>query len=356
MTIACYRLPYSDHYTKIESERSPLILSSIEEIGGKQGYVVAPFHDGSIILIHPDTITTHTISGNVPHGASAITPQSCGNVPHGVSVWQTSPLTRHYETAFAAFHDAVASGTFRKLVLARTAEATCTEAPMTLFERACQMYPRLMIQLFSTEETGTWLIASPEILLEGQGDTMHTVALAGTMPYTEGYLEWSEKNKKEQHVVEEYILNTLSAFSNDIVKDGPVTMRAGDLAHLRTDFRFHINKENTLGQLLASLHPTPAVCGLPKEAAKQFILTHEGINREYYSGFAGPVNINDETHLYVSLRCAKLNVQMSTNEIVSVGDSPALTLFAGGGIMPDSQCLCEWQETENKMKTIANVL
>ncbi len=344
MTIACYRLPYSDHYTKIESERSPLILSSIKEIGGQQGYVVAPFHNGPIILIHPDTITTHTISGLVPHGAFVWQPTSLLPPLSGFSrcFYQAERLKEHYEAAFAAFHDAVTSGTFRKLVLARTAEVPCEKDPMTLFERACQMYPRLMIQLFSTEETGTWLIASPEILLEGQGDTMHTVALAGTMPYTEGYLEWSEKNKKEQHVVEEYILNTLSAFSNDIVKDGPVTMRAGDLAHLRTDFRFHISKGNTLGQILASLHPTPAVCGLPKEAAKQFILDHEGICREYYSGFAGPVNINDETHLYVSLRCAKL--------------SEKAELFAGGGIMPDSQCLSEWQETENKMKTIANVL
>ena len=98
-----------------------------------------------------------------------------------------------------------------------------------------------------------------------------------------------------------------------------------------------------LGKVVDALHPTPAVCGLPKAEAMLFIARHEGIRRDYYSGFAGPVGINGETHLYVSLRCARL-------------EGRTMTFFAGGGIMPESRCEEEWMETEAKIKTIAHVL
>ncbi len=82
---------------------------------------------------------------------------------------------------------------------------------------------------------------------------------------------------------------------------------------------------------------------MPKAEAREFVLQHEGMDRKCYSGFAGPVGIDNETHLYVSLRCAQLF------------DGYAV-LYAGGGIMPGSQCAQEWGETEQKMKTIGNVL
>ena len=98
-----------------------------------------------------------------------------------------------------------------------------------------------------------------------------------------------------------------------------------------------------IGKLVGRLHPTPAVCGLPKDVARDFIMANEGQERKYYSGFAGPVGINGETHLYVSLRCAEL------------GDG-TITAYAGGGIMPESTCTAEWRETEMKMYTILTSL
>lgn len=344
LSYAFYRLPYADTYTLVESEQEPLILDKLDGVGDTPGFVIAPFRlseEHPALLILPDSITTRRL---VP-----------GSEKPGQSVPPSADPSPRYAAAFSAFHSAVESGDFLKLVLARNSAMTLNSDPdlsdpmavRALFERACRLYPRLMVMLFSTPVSGTWLVASPEILLDGKGHSLHTVALAGTMQFQEGLVDWSEKNRQEQNIVEKYIEGTLAQVSDDVLKDGPVTMRAGNLVHLRTDFRFHLNGSLTLGHLVSKLHPTPAVCGMPKKEAAAFIMENEGMDRRYYSGFAGPVDIQGETHLYVALRCA---------ELTSSADGTAATLYAGGGIMPDSDCVSEWMETESKMKTIQNVL
>ena len=116
-------------------------------------------------------------------------------------------------------------------------------------------------------------------------------------------------------------------------------MRAGRLVHLRSDFLFTLPDTGRLGELLNVLYPTPAVCGLPKDAARDFIRRNELAPRQYYSGFAGLLQPTGETHLYVSLRCMRLR-----------GDD--CTLFAGGGLLADSEMSTEWDETEAKMETM----
>lgn len=338
---AYYRLPYTDRYTEIESDASPLILHSLEEVGKEAGFCIAPFeiggsHEGAghpILLIRPDRISVLDIP--------ALNEATDKEQPEA-DICDTADAD--YAQVFGLFHKAIQDGRFRKLVLARHKTMACSfsssrELHKQLFWRICHSFPRLMIMLFSTPESGTWIIASPEILTEASADTFHTVALAGTMPYREGYAEWSEKNKAEQHIVELYIEKTIEPIAKEIVKDGPYTMRAGHLVHLRTDFRFKVAGDNALGRIISRLHPTPAVCGLPKEEARLFILRNEGQDRRYYSGFAGPVGIGGETHLYVSLRCAELSEN-------------GITAYAGGGIMPESDCSSEWMETEMKMRTI----
>jgi isochorismate synthase len=95
--------------------------------------------------------------------------------------------------------------------------------------------------------------------------------------------------------------------------------------------------------MLQLLHPTSAVCGMPKEESLAFILMNEGYNREFYSGFLGQVNFRDETHIFVNLRC------------MQIFDTSAY-LYAGGGITAHSQPQKEWQETIYKMQTLLNVL
>ena len=341
---AFYRLPYKDKYTSITSNQDAEILYSYEEMGEKTGFIISPFSPSAecpVLLIHPYKVCDNPIPINEePQGLETCEGKgACKEKDCQVEKECLEGVSENYQSAFEAFHAKVADHTFRKLVLSRTKEMDicCEGDAKELFLRTCRTFPRLMVMLFHTQQSGTWLIASPEILIERTEDAWHTVALAGTMPYREGYAEWSVKNKAEQFIVEEYISQTLIPFAKNVIKDGPVTMRAGNLAHLRTDFRF---QGKNLGALVAALHPTPAVCGLPKHEAMKFILDTEPHNREYYSGFAGPLNISGSTHLFVSLRCCKI-----------LGER--IRLYAGGGIMPDSTCEAEWLETEQKMKTIS---
>ena len=131
--------------------------------------------------------------------------------------------------------------------------------------------------------------------------------------------------------------------ADNIQEEGPRTVRAANLVHLRSDFTFTILNNARVGNVLQLLHPTPAVCGLPKKEAYDFILANEHTPRLYYSGFMGPLNLSSTTHLFVSLRC----MQIADNQY---------RLYAGGGLLKDSVEEQEWQETEAKMETMRRVL
>jgi isochorismate synthase len=155
-------------------------------------------------------------------------------------------------------------------------------------------------------------------------------------------LTWSTKNIQEQRIVATYITECLEQFTSDFREEGPRTVRAANLVHLRSDFTFRLSDHAHIGNLLQALHPTPAVCGLPKREAFQFIVRNEHTPRRYYSGFMGPLG-TAETHLYVSLRC--MNIEHDTCH-----------LYAGGGLLKDSILEQEWQETEAKLETIRKVI
>ena len=101
--------------------------------------------------------------------------------------------------------------------------------------------------------------------------------------------------------------------------------------------------DGEVGRVLSALHPTPAVCGIPKQAALEFILNNESHERKYYSGFCGPLNMDGATHLYVSLRCMEIMDNVCR-------------LYAGGGLLIDSEEKREWEETKIKLNTMLNVL
>ena len=261
------------------------------------------------------------------------------------------PLTSYYKVDFANYHSQLKNDTFRKIVLARCADEKTEEKldPMALFYKACAMYPRLFIALVETEKSGCWLTATPEILLDGKGSDWRTIALAGTMKLEDDQLNgegetltWSTKNIQEQRIVSTYITECLEQFTSNFSEEGPKTVRAANLVHLRSDFTFKLEDNNHIGDLLNTLHPTPAVCGLPKREAFQFIVKNEHTPRRYYSGFMGPLGAA-ETHLYVSLRCMNI-------------DGDTFHLYAGGGLLKDSTEEQEWLETEAKMETMRKLL
>ena len=338
---AVYRLPHEKHATLIrQTEGNPLELLSCGELNGQQGFVVAPFEvkaSQPILLIRPDII--ETIDLDISTGGH----QDIGR--------RKSEISLYYKIDFANYHSQLELGTFQKIVLARCADEKMTEKvdPMTLFYKACELYPRLFIALVDTPQSGCWLTATPEILLEGTGQDWRTIALAGTMKLEGDQLSgegetvrWSTKNIQEQRIVATYITECLEQFTGDFREEGPRTVRAANLVHLRSDFTFKLEDHGHIGDLLQTLHPTPAVCGLPKREAFQFIIGNEHTPRRYYSGFMGPLS-TEETHLYVSLRC--MNIEGDTCH-----------LYAGGGLLKDSTEEQEWLETEAKLETMRRIL
>ena len=145
----------------------------------------------------------------------------------------------------------------------------------------------------------------------------------------------------------DYIISQIKDQQNGIIlKNFSVsdtyTIKAGSLLHLKADIKGEI-EEFELKNLLNTLHPTPAVCGLPRASAKSFILSNENYDRTFYTGFLGEININSETELFVNLRCVEI-------------DGALANIYVGGGITQDSVPEKEWLETCHKTNTIKSIL
>lgn len=352
--LALFRLPFtSDPVCMIQSTGSPAFLSDITSLNGRSGFVFAPFapsRNHPLILMQPDIRLA---------GQAAM--ERLGELPE-LQRLQTEPDTtrekeeasraaypfERYAAVFPSFLRPLQQRTFGKLVLSRTLtrEKPSGFSAASAFFKACRQYPSAFVYLFHSPHTGTWLGSSPEILLSADNRQAHTVALAGTRqvpPAPGDTVRWDKKNRYEQQVVAEYIRTRLLSYGLTWKEEGPRTTQAGQVCHLLTDFYFDLTDTGKLGDLLALLHPTPAVCGVPKEAAFRHILENEGYDRGYYSGFTGWLAPGGRTDLFVNLRCMRIGRQR-------------LTLYAGGGIMPDSDVRTEWNETENKLRTMLSLL
>ena len=119
--------------------------------------------------------------------------------------------------------------------------------------------------------------------------------------------------------------------------------------HLRTKVEGELLEKADLKSLIRALHPTPAVCGLPRNIARDFIIKNENYNRSFYTGFLGELNLKKSntaiqtSQLYVNLRCMEIN------------HNKAL-IYVGGGITKDSIPKNEWKETVSKSETMKKVL
>lgn len=248
---------------------------------------------------------------------------------------------------------AIQDGEFQKIVPSRKQEITF-ERPLNVgvnFIRLAKAYPTAFVSLVFTPQTGLWLGATPELLISVKNDVFKTVALAGTQKYEEGTLlnnvAWTQKEIEEQALVSRYIINCFKKIRlREFDEVGPKTVVAGNLLHLKTEFKVDMVATNfpDLGEIMLKLlHPTSAICGMPLEPAKKFLKENEGYDRGYFSGYLGPANINNSTELYVNLRCMQI-------------EGSKATLFAGAGVTEDSNPDKEWQETEIKMKTLLNII
>lgn len=243
---------------------------------------------------------------------------------------------------------------FQKVVIARNKTIELPELfnATEFFDSLTDQYKNAFVYMTYIPEVGLWIGATPETLINiNKNRQFQTVALAATQAYRDDVdLEettWSQKDIEEQAMVSRYIINCFKKIRlREFEEIGPRTHLSGNLVHLKTDYTVDMDRVAfpQLGSvMLELLHPTSAVCGMPKEPAKDYLLKNEGFDREYFSGFLGPVNLQNESNIFVNLRCMKLMERQAR-------------LYAGAGIISNSNPEKEWNETEIKMQTLLKVL
>lgn len=243
----------------------------------------------------------------------------------------------------------IEKGSFEKVVpaRARTYDLPNDFDALDFFLTLTIQYPDAFVSWYYLQDKGCWIGASPEVLIEVKENMFRTVALAGTQPYESPHsikdTSWTQKEIEEQALVSRYIINCFKKIRlREFEERGPKTVRAGNLLHLKTDFEVDMVATNypDLGSIMLKLlHPTSAVCGMPLEASRNYLLANEKFDRRYYAGYLGPVNVNNETHIFVNLRC----LQLIRGKAIA---------YAGAGVTIDSDPAKELNETEIKMSTL----
>ncbi|MEM8893305.1 MAG: chorismate-binding protein [Bacteroidota bacterium] len=249
--------------------------------------------------------------------------------------------------------DAIHQGRFKKVVPSRFKDLKLDDSinPLVQFTKICDHYPASFASFISLPESGTWLGASPEVLVKMTGDIFSTMALAGTQRITPDQdlrdVAWTQKEIEEQAMVSRYIINCFKKIRlREFEENGPRTIKAANLIHLLTEYEVDMAAVNfpQLGSVMVELlHPTSAVCGMPLEPAMEFLLSHEKHDRELYSGYLGPVNIENSTQLFVNLRCMRVYDHL-------------VRAFVGAGVTEGSLPEKEWLETEYKSQTMLDLV
>jgi len=247
----------------------------------------------------------------------------------------------------------IAEGQIEKVVLARSESHPWPVRlhPVDFVERLCTDYPQAFVNLVLHPVWGLWIGATPELLLEmepikkNDPETsepqplrrLRSMALAGTLPVEGNTDDWGEKEKREQQVVDDYIAQSWRTRVRNFRRSERNSIQAGPVQHLQTLLEGDSNRP--LEELVAQLHPTPAVGGWPKEEALKVISEIERGSRQLYGGFLGPVESPDEARLYVNLR----NLQLRGSRA---------HLHVGCGILGGSEPHSEWEETIHKSDTL----
>lgn len=259
----------------------------------------------------------------------------------------------HIKTVEKAI-DEIDKSDLQKVVISRKEEVQLSEFDLLLvYQKLLEKYENAFVYVWFHPKVGLWLGATPETLLQISDANFKTMSLAGTQVATndsdEKNVVWKSKELEEQQLVTDFIENQLATISSNLKIDKTETIRAGNLLHLRTKVEGKLLEKADLKSLIRALHPTPAVCGLPRNMARDFIINNENYNRSFYTGFFGELNLKksdfdvQSSQLYVNLRC----MEISNNKA---------SIYIGGGITKDSIPKNEWKETVSKSETMKKVL
>lgn len=321
----CYIKPNEIVWNLLVQQNDKII-----EFTNQSGFVFMPFHEGKQVVI---PFEGNSFSqGNF----EKLEQKSAKNFISETNQKET------FENLVSKGISAIQNDEFDKVVLSRKIVLKEQISIVETFQNMISAYPTAFRYLFCHPKIGLWMGATPEQLVKINQNQFETVALAGTQLYSENVI-WATKEIEEQQFVTNYIISKVKDKVNQLIVYDAKTVKAGNLAHLKSVISGELTADFQANDLIKALHPTPAVCGLPKENAIDFILKNEGYNRKYYAGFLGEYKKDNQTDLFVNLRCLEVD-----NDVVHI--------YVGCGITKDSHPEKEFIETENKSMTMRNVL
>jgi len=334
--VVCYNFPNSGIVNVIVQDDEAIYTTSNFN---DEAFVLAPFNtNGEAIIIPFNKAKCYTFSlKGVIKDLREIKSRS-----HKLA----SSLSQEDYTAIIEKAKAkIATHNLQKVVLSRRIELDFENTnTVFVFLQLLKKYTSAFAYLWHHPKVGIWLGATPEKLLSVNGNILETMALAGTqIAEKESDLNWENKEKQEQQFVTDYISKTLSDINIPVNIGKSFNLKAGNLWHICTKITGTLTHNFAIKNLIEALHPTPAVAGLPKQKAIDFILENECYKRSYYTGFLGIINKENKSKLFVNLRCMQIEYQKAT-------------VYVGGGITADSNAESEWHETTAKSQTLLQLL
>lgn len=304
----------------------------------EKGFVFAPFK-GNTIIYFPESESDIQTAG-------WFTKNDIGTKKNHSA--PTSDKETFIEMVINAV-EAIEIRQFEKVVLSRreSIELQNFDAIST-FEDLLSTYPSAFVYCWYHPKVGMWFGATPEQLVRTENSKFFSVALAGTQKFTGNTkVDWPEKEQQEQKFVSDYIIENLKDITSEVMVSSPYTTKAGNLLHIKTDLEGNFKKGFSIKDAVKMLHPTPAVCGMPRNDALDFILRNENYDREYYTGYLGELNRESgstlQSDLFVNLRCMKI-YDLTAH------------IYVGCGITIDSNPEKEYFETVEKSKTMKKIL
>ena len=188
-----------------------------------------------------------------------------------------------------------------------------------------------------------FLGASPELLLRKVGAAVTSRPLAGTAVETAALVR-SAKDAHEHRLVVDAVVEALRSFCSDVRADGPSPLELADVSHLATTVTARAESATTsIADLVAALHPTPAVAGTPRRLALDTIDAMETVARGRYAGPCGWIDRNGDGEFVVALRGGEI-------------DGNHAVIHAGAGIVAGSDPDAEWAETQQKLTPMLQAL
>ena len=271
------------------------------------------------------------------------------------------PATR-VETAQEVWDEAVdraleemARGEISKVVLARvqTVSAEGGLEPVDVAMNLWRDNPGAHVFLFESEPGHVFLGAAPETVATVSGGHFQATAVAGSVDRgeTEAHqkafareLMRSSKDRREHQMCVEDMLDRLRPISDQVTaQEEPHVLTLSTIQHLETVIQAQIRPDQNVLSVLQTLHPTPAVCGLPRDPALDFLLREERFQRGWYAGPVGWFDGEGNGVFVPALRSA-------------VGRGTEWRLFAGAGILAGSDSRREWDETRIKFQPVLRAL